>query len=78
MSDRSKTSQYYGVCFNPIVSGGSAGIRWGNSHPWYAQVKRNGTMILKKHFPTEREAAMAVDRCLIERGEEPRNILKRK
>jgi len=31
----------------------------------------------KKSFDTEREAAIYVDKCLIERGKEPINILKR-
>ena len=35
--------------------------------------KKNG-----KNFPTEREAAIYVDKMLIEMGKEPVNILKRK
>ena len=32
----------------------------------------------KNHFNTEREAAIAVDKMLIRKGEEPVNVLKRK
>jgi len=40
---------------------------------WYVNMKGVG----KNRFETEKEAAIAVDKILIYKGKEPKNILKR-
>ena len=45
--------------------------------PWMTLIQLRGTH-WSKHFKTEREAALAVDKKLIEIGKEPVNILKHK
>jgi hypothetical protein len=45
----------------------------GKEH-WHVQMNGIG----RDKFPTERDAAIAVDKLLISKGKEPINILKRK
>jgi hypothetical protein len=45
----------------------------GKEH-WHVQMNGVG----RDKFPTERDAAIAVDKLLISKGKEPINILKRK
>jgi len=52
--------------------------RYNMKKPWRAIAERGGRRILNKRFSTEREAAIAYDKALIQLGEEPVNILKRK
>jgi hypothetical protein len=69
-----KTSRYWGV-----VKCNSKN-KWVKNNPnyaWQGSVKCNLTdRVAQKLFPTEREAALWVDKKLIELGKEPKNILK--
>jgi len=59
----------------------SSGLRYTASLPWEAKLDYRHALGVKtksKRFATEREAAIQVDKWLLEMGREPVNILKRK
>ena len=61
--------------------GAKSAITWRNTVPWTARLiyqEAFGPKSKFKRFATEREAAMQVDKWLIELGRAPVNILKRK
>lgn len=65
-------SKYKGVYLGYKVSGKDRNL------PWSAQLTSNGSKWHSKYFLTEREAAIAYDKRLIELGKPPVNILKAK
>lgn len=69
-----KTSRYYGVSIYNRRTGTKKQIK----EMFLAYMVRGWVKVLHKRYPTEREAALAVDLKLIDLNEEPRNILKRK
>ena len=73
-----KTSKYYGVSYCIRKSGKACEIRWDGKHPWTATIMKDGRVFKSLH-ETEREAAIAVDRYILENNiDRPLNILKRK
>jgi len=71
-----KTSKYYGVSYcQAITARNTADRQFRENHRWLASIV-NDKIKLRKHYATEREAAIAVDKALILNGEQPRNILK--
>ena len=64
-----KTSEYFGVSKDGRVQ--PRGTK-----KWRASIAKNGQQV-QKFFHEEREAALWIDKCLIEQGKEPKNILKR-
>lgn len=72
------TSKYYGVCLDSCITGSASSMRSRKAKPWIMYVWFNGRNVLK-HYATEREAALAYDRFVLEHGlDKPLNILKRK
>lgn len=79
MKKRTKTSQYYGVCKISSPSGGKQNIDNILKKPWQAMIKVNGKSTKLGMFQTERAAAVAVDKRLIDIGKVDKlNILKLK
>lgn len=71
-----KTSSYYGVSLMNARSGAKCMMDWHEAHPWGASIRFKGTH-LHKAFATEREAAICVDRWILEyKLDKPLNILK--
>lgn len=68
----SKTSQYKYVSFNKTITHGRKVERW------RAALNVSAGQVWACFKTTEREAALAVDKKLIELGREPVNILKPK
>lgn len=52
-------------------------LDYGNLYRYLAEINRKGYRC-RKYFDTEREAGLYIDKKLLELGEEPVNILKRK
>ena len=74
-----KTSQYVGVYFVARKTGQKCDIGENMKSPWLASASNRGSSILKKHFATEREAAIAYDKAVLRAGlDRPLNILKPK
>ena len=74
-----KTSVYQGVSCLRVFVGSRAKVANKMAKPWTATLVVNGIGWHSKYFATEREAALAWDRRVLELGlDRELNILKRK
>ena len=74
-----KTSAYQGVSCLRVFTGQKSEISYRMAKPWIASLRHNGIGWQSKYFTTEREAALAWDRRVLELGlDRELNILRRK
>ena len=74
-----KTSAYQGVSCLRVFTGKKSKMSNQMTKPWRASLKHNGIEWRSKYFTTEREAALAWDRRVLELGlDRELNILRRK
>ena len=74
-----KTSKYAGVSLQLKHMGQAAKMRHSMAKPWHAMIRLDGGGYWQQTFATEREAAIAYDRYVLEhRLDRPLNILKPK
>ena len=74
-----KYSKYRGVCKWANPGGNKSNIEARERKPWRATLMHNRATWLSPYFATEREAAIAYDRRVLELGlDKPLNILKPK
>jgi hypothetical protein len=71
MGRKNTTSIYKGVMY-------ARKGRWDKKYTWFAVCVIRGIVNWRSVHETEREAAIAYDKKMIELGKEPVNILKRK
>jgi hypothetical protein len=74
----SKSSQYYGVT-KTSQTGSKSRLKEAENNPWQAAIWLNKTTVHLGRYATEKEAAIAVDKKIIDLNlDKPLNILKRK
>ena len=74
-----KTSVYQGVSCRLSFTGMKCEVSYYMAKPWTASLKHNGVKWYSRAFATEREAALAWDRRVLELGlDRELNILRRK
>lgn len=75
----SKASKYAGVYRAVRKTGLKCDMGDNMKSPWMATFTHMGKAVIRKHFATEREAAIAYDKAVLRAGlDRPLNILKPK
>jgi len=73
------SSKFHGVSLTSARTGNAASIRSVDARPWRTNIELNDGKMWRKSFATEREAAIAYDRYVLEHKlDRPLNILKPK